>query len=207
MAAGLWERRTSMTTNGFASTPIASLAGALVLGLGMIVSPVAVAEDGIPPAVVADYLHAVIESDRTVYTVHVVERQQKQGKLAAAEDWRASGALPLPAQFLSESANLAALTGSKVQYRLIALHPINKQNAPQTAFERQGLEEVEKTPEHSYAGTIQVGEERYFQAIYADRAVSEACIACHNTHPQSPKKDFKLHDVMGALVITIPLKQ
>lgn len=196
-----------MTSVGFASTLVASLVGAMVLGLGMTASPVVAADEGIPPAVVADYLHAVIESDRTVYTVHVVERQQKQGKLAAAEDWRVSGTLPLPAQFLSESANLAALTGSKVQYRLIALHPINKQNAPHTEFEHKGLVEVEKDPEHSYSGTIQVGEERYFQAIYADRAVSEACVACHNTHPRSPKKDFKLHDIMGAIVITIPLKR
>lgn len=195
-----------MTSGGFASTLIASLIGAVVLGVGITACDLAQAGDGIPPAVVADYLHAVIEADRTVYTVHVVERQQRHGKMTATEDWRAANTLPLPAQFLSESANLAALTGSKVQYRLIALHPINKQNAPRTEFEQKGLVEVEKNPERAYSGTIEVGEERYYQAVYADRAVSEACIACHNTHPQSPKKDFKLHDTMGALVITIPLK-
>ena len=46
-----------------------------------------------------------------------------------------------------------------------------------------------------------------FRAIYADRAVSQACVGCHNTHPRSPKKDFKMGDVMGGLVIEIPLEK
>ena len=44
---------------------------------------------GIPPETVADYLHSVIEADRTFYTIHVVERLQKSGGTKAAEDWRA----------------------------------------------------------------------------------------------------------------------
>jgi len=35
----------------------------------------------------------------------------------------------------------------------------------------------------------------------------QACIGCHNAHPRSPKKDFKLDDVMGGLVIEIPLEK
>jgi hypothetical protein len=50
-----------------------------------------------------------------------------------------------------------------------------------------------------------IEDRQYFQAIYGDRAVSQACIGCHNAHPRSPKKDFKLDDVMGGIVIEIPL--
>nr|MBA2252116.1 DUF3365 domain-containing protein [Nitrospirales bacterium] len=66
---------------------------------------------GIPPSTVADYLHAVIEADRTFYTVHVVERLQIKGVLVASQNWRAANTLPLPAQFLIESGELAAKTG------------------------------------------------------------------------------------------------
>jgi hypothetical protein len=31
---------------------------------------------GIPPEIVADYVHAVIQADRTIYTTHIVERMQ-----------------------------------------------------------------------------------------------------------------------------------
>lgn len=160
----------------------------------------------IPPETVADYLHSVIEADRTFYTIHVVERLQKAGGAKAAEDWRAKkDLLPLPAQFLIESSELAATTGSKVRYRLISLWPINPNNAPDGPNESRGLELIRDHPERSVTGTVKRGEELYFQAIYADRAVSQACVTCHNSHPHSRKKDFSMHDVMGGLVIEIPL--
>lgn len=163
---------------------------------------------GIPLETVADYLHSVIEADRTFYTIHVVERLQKAGGAKAAEDWRAKkDLLPLPAQFLIESSELAATTGSKVRYRLISLWPINPNNAPDSPMEKQGLEMMREHPERSVTGTVKRGEQSFFQAIYADRAVSHACVACHNSHPHSPKKDFTLHDVMGGLVIEIPLER
>lgn len=166
----------------------------------------AAAPAGIPPQTVADFVHAVIEADRTFYTVHVVERLQKRGKIVASENWRAQDTLPLPAQFLMESSDLAAKTGTRVQYRLIGAWPINPQNAASTEFEKKGLERVQEHPERPYTETVTSGPERVFRALYADRAVSQACIGCHNAHARSPKRDFKLNDVMGAVVITIPLE-
>jgi uncharacterized protein DUF3365 len=182
---------------------------ALVLCLRLSASS-AGAEDlqGIPPETVADYIHAVIEADRTFYTIHVVERMQKQGGAPAAENWRAEkNTLPLPAQFLLEASELAEKTGSQVRYRLISLWPINPNHGPDDEGEKNGLEAVHQHPERSATGMVKLGKQTYFQAIYADRAVSQACIACHNAHPRSPKKDFKLNDVMGGLVIEIPVRQ
>ena len=164
------------------------------------------ARKGIPPEVVADYLQAVIESDRKVYTTRIVERMQNQGIVLAAEDWEARHALPLPAQFLMESARLVAERQEGIRYRLTSLWPIYRKNAPATNFEKKGLEAVLENPDIPYTGIIRSGKKQFFQAIYADRAVSEACVVCHNTHPMSPKRDFQRQDVMGGLVITIPLQ-
>ena len=177
---------------------------ALVCG-GLVACGKPPASAGIPPETVADYVHAVIEADRLVYTLHVVERLQKKGKIVASENWRAKDTLPLPAQFLMESSDLATKTGTRVQYRLIGAWPINPQNAPATEFEKKGLESVRAHPERPYTETVTSGTELAFQAIYADRAVSQACIGCHNAHARSPKRDFKMDDVMGGIVITIPL--
>ena len=163
-------------------------------------------QTGIPPETVANYLHAVIEADRTFYTIHVVERMQNGGGAAAAENWRAQkNTLPLPAQFLMESSALSAMTGTPVRYRLISLWPINPLNGPRSAAEKAGLESLLTHPEQVVTGTVTQGNETYFQAIYADRAVSQSCVGCHNTHPQSAKKDFKLNAAMGGLVIEIPM--
>jgi Protein of unknown function (DUF3365). len=186
---------------------LALVATCLILAVGLARIGQAADLPGIPPETVADYLHAVIESNRTFYTIHVVERMQKQGGTPASETWRRDKTtLPLPAQFLQEANELATLTGTKVRYRLMSLWPINPRNAPASDSERHNLDAVREHPERAATGTVTVEGRSYFQAIYADRAVTQACIGCHNAHPQSPKNDFKIDDVMGGLVIEIPLK-
>lgn len=165
------------------------------------------AQAGIPAERVADLIHTVIQADRTFYTVHVVERLQERGVVVASENWREAKTLPLPAQFLQESARLAANTPARVAYRLISLWPINKQNGPKTEAEQKGLWETSQHPDRTYTEVVLNGRDLYLQAIYADRAVSQACIGCHNAHQDSPRRDFKMNDVMGGLMISIQLEQ
>ena len=62
----------------------------------------------IPPEKVADYVHAVIEANRTVYATNVVDKMQEKGIVEAAEHWRQENALPLPAQFFMDAGRLVA---------------------------------------------------------------------------------------------------
>ena len=162
---------------------------------------------GISPETVADYVHAIIEADRTVYTTHVVKRMQEKGIVSAAEHWEQNDALPLPAQFLQRAGRLVAEKGSGIRYRLISLWPIYRRNAPATEFEREGLKSFISNPDTPHRGIVRSGKKEYFQAIYPDHAVTKACIDCHNAHPLSPKRDFTLNSVMGGIVITIPLEE
>jgi Protein of unknown function (DUF3365) len=160
----------------------------------------------VPVETVADYLYAVIEADREVYTKHVVERMQIKGVVVASENWEEKNTLPLPAQFLMESGRVLGRKGIGVQYRLISLWPINKRNVARTEFEKEGLGTILTHQTKPYTGFVKEGSTRYFQAVYPDLAVAQACIGCHNSHPDSPKRDFKINDVMGAIVISIPVK-
>lgn len=160
----------------------------------------------LPVEMVADYVHAVIEADREVYTKHVVERMQIKGVVVASENWEEMNTLLLPAQFLMESGRVMATKGIGMRYRLISLWPINKRNVASSEFEKLGLGTILTHPTKPYTGFVKIGGARYFQAVYPDLAVTQACIGCHNAHPDSPKRDFKLNDVMGAIVISIPLK-
>ena len=160
---------------------------------------------GIAAERVADMVHAVIESHRTFYTTHIVERMQEKGVVVASENWRSEKTLPLPAQFLQESARLAVNTQTRIGYKLIGFWPINKQNGPKTESELRGLTEILKNPDRPYTEVIMNGPDAYLQAIYADRAISQACIGCHNAHQDSPRHDFKQNDVMGAIMVTVPL--
>ena len=160
----------------------------------------------LPMEIVADYVHAVIETNREVYTKHVVERLQAKGVAVASENWEYQNTMPLPAQLLMESDRVLEKNGSGLQYRLISLWPINKRNVAAGEFQKNGLNAILAHPTKPYTGYVKVGAARYFQAVYPDLAVTDGCIGCHNSHPDSPKQDFKINDVMGGLVISIPLK-
>ena len=161
----------------------------------------------IPAGAVADYLHGVIQADRTFYTTDIVERMQMRGIVFAAENWRESSRLPLPAQFMLEAGRLVAAERSGLQYRLISNWAINKKNRPITDFESAGLTEILLNPDHPYTAVTSESGTPVFQALYADRAVTQSCVGCHNAHPNSPKKDFKTRDVLGGILLTIPLPQ
>ncbi|HKY72918.1 MAG TPA: DUF3365 domain-containing protein [Nitrospira sp.] len=162
---------------------------------------------GVPPETVADYLRAVIMAHRHFYTIHIANRLRQERIVDVSENWRTTHSLPLPVQLIRETSEIAELTGPNVRYRLISQWPINKDNAPGTEFERRGLKEVQARPNRPYSSSSSAAgsAEQLFEAVYADIAVTAACVECHNSHPSSSKKDFKVGDVMGGLVISFPL--
>ena len=161
----------------------------------------------IPAERVAEYVHSVIQADRSVYTTEIVERMKTQGIVTASENWRDTGKLPLPVQFLIEASRLMLDNPNGIRFRLISNWAINKDNIPRTDFEEAGLLEIAASPERPYKGMKKEHGIEYFQALYPDIAVSQSCVRCHNAHPQSPKKDFRVGDVMGGLLLRIPVSR
>ena len=155
----------------------------------------------------ADALHAVMESDRTVYTRLVVNRLTNEEKvIKASEHFKDDKALPLPAQMFRFGAEMVADKKLPFSYSLQSLWPINKQNMPKTALEKKGLEAVAKDGSKPFYGEETLGKTKYFTAIYPDKAVAQACISCHNEHKDTPKKDFKMGQTMGGVVLRIAMK-
>lgn len=160
----------------------------------------------ITPQRLADSVHAVIKADRTVYTKMVVNRlAMEEQVIEANEHWQEEKALPLPAQMLRAGAENVLEQNAGFSYSLLSLYAINPQNQAKTDAEKKGLEAVGKEPDKNFYGEETLGGKRFFTAVYADKAVTEACVNCHNKHKDSPKKDFKLNDVMGGVVVRIPL--
>jgi hypothetical protein len=160
----------------------------------------------------ADALHLVMDSDRSVYTKKIVNRLVKKEKvIKASEHFEDEKALVLPAQMFRFGSELAAKRAEKLDdvnfsYTLQSLWPINKQNAPKTEAEKAGLKYVAENKGKNYYTTEKLGGVNYFTAVYADTGVAPVCVSCHNEHPDTPKKDFKIGDVMGGVVIRIPVE-
>lgn len=160
----------------------------------------------------ADALHMVMDSDRTVYTKTIVNRLVKKDKvIKASEHFEDDQALALPAQMFRFGAEMVSERAANnpdvnFSYALLSLWPVNKQNAPKTDAEREGLQYVFDNKGQNYYTTEKLGDQNYFTAVYPDIGVAPVCVSCHNAHPDTPKTDFKLGDVMGGVVIRIPVE-
>ncbi len=163
---------------------------------------------GIEPKKYTDSLFAVMKADRTNYTKLIVKRlgPAGAGTIKPAEHWKdLDNGAPLPAQMFRAGAEAVADLTDDFTYSLQSIWPINKQNAPKTPVEKQGLEFIAANPGENYYGEEKLGDVTYFTAVYPDVAVSDACTNCHNEHKDTPKTDFKVGEVMGGVVIRVPL--
>lgn len=159
------------------------------------------------PDVVSDYIYRIIKSERTIYGKYVVQRLKDENVVRSSEHWQQDKALPLPAQMFRMSAELAS-ENSPFSYGAISPWSLNKNNIPNTDFERKAMDAILATglPYKDYQ--VKDGK-KYYSALYPDKAVSAACIDCHNQHPlhkqRYPDKVFKVGDVMGGILINLPL--
>ncbi|MEM9266492.1 MAG: DUF3365 domain-containing protein [Cyanobacteria bacterium P01_F01_bin.13] len=170
----------------------------------------------ISPEIVADYIHTVLAADRTAYTKHVVGRVKKlEGKekekgvlnVESTEGWEQTNGIPLPAQMFRLGYEIANESGL-FTYGLISPWFINDNHGPKSDFEKEAMDAMVASGE-PYKAYQEVGGQAYLSAMYPDKAVAEACVTCHNTHPvhleRYPEKVFELDEVMGGIVINIPV--
>lgn len=156
---------------------------------------------GIPVERVFALVEGENDAARALWTREIVGAGQNAG-LRFSEDWREAGeeAGPLPALFLRETAKNLEKDPVRLSLFLGSDAPINSANR----FE--GLQQ------EAFAGIRANGDPQFFRmpdtglytAMFPDEAVTEACVTCHNEHEDSPKNDWKLHDVMGATTWAYP---
>lgn len=144
----------------------------------------------------ARYLLATVKGFRTVYTQGVVEQAAKGG-VTSKEEWaKEDHAIMLPAQFIKA----AGFEIKEYELGLIGLSPLYKTNLPKTAAEEDALRRFLADPALqvvTFTDGLQV------KGLAPDYATTQACADCHNAHPQSPRKDYRQGDLMGAIVVRI----
>jgi len=163
---------------------------------------------GVEPKIMTDALFAVMKADRVNYNQLIVTRMGPKGigAIKPVEHWKdIDDGIPLPAQMFRAGAEKVAEMTDSFTYSLQSIWPVNKQNGPKTEIEEVGLQYVVDNPGMNYYGEETLGGQNYFTAVYPDVAVGAACVDCHNEHKDTPKTDFKLGDVMGGVVIRVPL--
>lgn len=159
----------------------------------------------------AAYIANQINADRKFYTQEVVDRLRRDGVVTTAVSLdqlgNEKGSIPLPASFVHATSKLVNDQGLHM-VDLLSLWRINPNKGPRTAQERLALEQLVLNPREAVQWVAQdsLGSPRFYR-VTADIASAEACVTCHNLDPHSPRKDFRLNDVMGGLLVSLPLKE
>jgi signal transduction histidine kinase len=149
-------------------------------------------------------LHArSLEATRRLYTSEVVERLRSRG-IAVTHDYAAhEGAIPLPVTFSMELGRRISQHGSDMQARLYSAYPFpwRQDGGPRDDFEREAMRRLSDDPVNPLVRFEEFQGRPSLRYAIAER-MDAGCVACHNTHPDSPKKDWRVGDVRGVLEIT-----
>jgi len=138
---------------------------------------------------------------RALWTAEIVGAGTKAG-LKFGEKWRdpAVAAGPLPALFLRESATALQKTRVPLGLFLGSDYPIAQSNLF-TGEQAERFKRVRATGNPEFFNATDIGR---YTAMFADVAAAPACVSCHNDHPNSRKRDWKLNDILGATTWSYP---
>ena len=160
------------------------------------------ASDTVATARLFNVANSINDAARLVYTKRIVGGGSAAG-LKFGEDWAEPGVDegPLPALFLRLVAGRMETKPEPLGLYLGSDQPINKSNHFSDDQLTQFL--AVKTQRAPSFGQTTTG---FLVAMYPDFASAQPCVDCHNEHPDSPKTDWRLGDVMGATTWTYPSK-
>lgn len=139
---------------------------------------------------------------RKLWTGKVVVAGQKQG-LKFGEEWHKDGVDegPLPALFLREVARNLEKSPVPLSLFLGSDFPISAANRFK-GFQAEAFQKMRDT--NGVAQFFYSADVKRYTAMFTDNVVVEGCATCHNEHPDSPKTDWKLNDIMGATTWAYP---
>jgi hypothetical protein len=146
-------------------------------------------------------LAAENDTARALWTAEIVGAGTKAG-LKFHEKWRDADMMagPLPALFLREAATAVQKTRIPLGLFLGSDFPLAQSNLFSGA-QAEHFKRMRVTGEPEFFHAADIGR---YTAMFADLAVAPGCVSCHNEHPQTPKNDWKLKDIMGATTWSYP---
>jgi adenylate cyclase len=150
-------------------------------------------------------LNSVISSVRGYYATNVVGRVlANPGATQVIHNYESvPGAIPIPATLSLELGKVIGAQQENINYRFVSDYPFKNRTPHQLdAFERNALESLRTNPDQKVVDAS--------SSLFTDQVrlvapilMGPACVSCHNSHPESPKKDWKIGDVRGIQEVTI----
>lgn len=148
---------------------------------------------------------SMINEIRGYYAKQIVGRVKPfEGKSVVVHNYHeVPGAIPIPATLSLELAAIFQKSQDNIRYRFISDLPFqNRKPHALDEWELASLAALRSNSKLELNEVTHTGSSIRYR-IAAPIVMEAVCVACHNTHPESPKKDWRVGDVRGMQEIVV----
>src|SRR5215468_3610315 len=153
----------------------------------------------------ASDVNSIISSVRSYYANNVVGRVlASPGTTKVIHNYKDfPGAIPIPATLSLELGKVISEQQNNIIYRFVSDYPFK--NRPPHALDPFETDALTALRQDSNQQLAQVSATMFSDQVrlIAPVIMGQACVNCHNSHPESPKTDWKVGDVRGIQEIAI----
>jgi len=138
------------------------------------------------------------------YTIEIIERLKNTDIKVSHQYKEIEGAIPLPASVAMELGNfIKKKSNNKLSFRMISDKPFPwRKDRILDDFEKAALSSIRSEDGSFYQFEEHAAPKmlRYAQGV----VMSKECIKCHISHKDTPETDWKVGDLRGLMVVSIP---
>ena len=180
--------------------------GIIIVLIVSFYTPAAVIDAALDEAVIKSLQTAdQMRTLRSFYSANVVAKAVKAGGKASATYKASSTEIPVPTTFILDVAE--AFSTDDIKLGLFSPYPWpTRAGRVLDAFQVEAWDRLRTDPSAKIVRRAFVGGREVLRVAVGDR-MDASCVACHNSNPQSPKKDWKVGDVRGLIEIDRPIDQ
>ena len=143
-------------------------------------------------------------SIRTFYQQNVVERLQGTNAKVVHNFRELEGAVPIPATMMIELTAYLNQSNNDVTLALVSDHPFPwRANRTLVDFDEKALNFFRNTGGDEYH-EFRVENDTTYLHYARPVLMGNGCVECHNSHPDSPKTDWKVGDVRAVQIFELP---
>ena len=138
---------------------------------------------------------------RGYYTRNVIKKVVASDGLKPSFNHKTEeNGIPLPATFIHDMSELLAEEDTSVSLYSDFPFPV-RGDRTLDPFQRNAWAFLTANPDEVFVQQQSIEGRELVRVAVADRMVADACVSCHNTHPESPKTDWAMGDVRGVLEV------
>lgn len=147
----------------------------------------------------------IFDNVRSFYGSDVVARVLRaNGAVTATHHYQElEGGIPVPATLSIELGKRIGSEDGSIKYRFLSDRPFKgRELHTMDAFEEQAIARLRADPSRP---VVEVSGSLFDRQVRvaAPVVMSPVCVRCHNAHPDSPKRDWKVGDVRGMQEISV----